>query len=197
MVPLTLNFVKTQWRSFITAHPLIRGSITYAILWPTSSIIQQTLEGKNFRTYDYKRVLRFCLYGSLYVAPTLYGWVRLSSAMWPQMTLKVGLIKAATEQISYGPFACTSFFLIMSLMEGKTFSESVEEVKKKFLPTYKVGMCVWPILQTINFSMVPEKHRIVYVSMCSLVWTTFLAYMKRKELNDQFPERDRMNLIAA
>lgn len=45
-----------------------------------------------------------------------------------------------------------------------------------------MGLCVWPILQTINFSMVPERHRLVFVSICSLMWTTFLAYMKTKEL---------------
>lgn len=27
------------------------------------------------------------------MAPTLYGWVRLSSAMWPQTSLRVGIVK--------------------------------------------------------------------------------------------------------
>lgn len=39
------------------------------------------------------RMLRFSLFGGLYVAPTLYGWVRLTSAMWPHMSLKIGLVK--------------------------------------------------------------------------------------------------------
>lgn len=42
-------------------------------------------------------------------------------------------------------------------------------------------MCVWPFLQTINFLLVPEKNRVVYVSICSLMWTSFLAYMKAME----------------
>lgn len=41
-----------------------------------------------------------------------------------------------------------------------------------------MGICVWPILQTINFVLIPERNRVVYVSVCSLVWTSFLAYMK-------------------
>ncbi|XP_030378571.1 mpv17-like protein isoform X3 [Scaptodrosophila lebanonensis] len=86
------------------------------------------------------------------------------------------------EQISYGPFACASFFFGMSLLERKTFTEAIEEVKEKFAPTYKVGICVWPFLQTINFSVVPEHNRVVFVSICSLIWTCFLAYMKTKEM---------------
>lgn len=46
-MPFTLRFLKTQWRAFTAAHPLIKGSISYAILWPTSSLIEQTFDGKN------------------------------------------------------------------------------------------------------------------------------------------------------
>uniref|UniRef100_A0A1B0A0A3 Mpv17-like protein n=1 Tax=Glossina pallidipes TaxID=7398 RepID=A0A1B0A0A3_GLOPL len=179
-----LTFIKNHWRLFTTTHPLLRGSITYAVLWPTGSLIQQSLDGKNFKNYDYWRMLRFSVFGSLYVAPTLYGWVKLSTAMWPQMTLRVGLKKAAVEQISYGPFACASFFIGMSLLEGKTFKEAIEETKQKFWPTFEVAMCIWPIIQTINFSMIPEKNRIVFVSICSIIWTTFLAFMKRTDLQN-------------
>ena len=45
----------------------------------------------------------------------------------------------------------------------------------------QIGVCVWPVLQTINFLVVPEKNRVVYVSICSLMWTSFLAYMKSLE----------------
>ncbi|XP_054728905.1 mpv17-like protein [Anastrepha obliqua] len=184
VVPLTLKFLKAQWRLFATAHPLARGCISYAVIWPTSSLIQQTIEGRNFQTYDWICCLRYSLFGALYVAPTLYGWVRLSSVMWPQMNLRVGLVKAAVEQISYGPFAATSFFFIMSLLEGRTRSEAVQEVKDKFPKAFETGICIWPIIQTINFSMVPEQHRVVFVSICSLAWTTFLAYIQEKNMHE-------------
>lgn len=169
-------------------HPMVKGAVTYAILWPTGSLIQQTLEGRNLKTYDWMRALRFSLFGGLYVAPTLYGWVRLSSAMWPQTSLRVGIVKALIEQVSYGPFACLSFFMGMSLLEQKTFAEAVEETKQKALPTYKVGLCVWPFVQTINFSLVPEHNRVVFVSVCSLMWIIFLAYTKSRELSHEEKE---------
>lgn len=49
----------------------------------------------------------------------------------------------------------------------------------KFL--LQIGVCVWPVLQTINFAFVPESNRVVFVSLCSLLWTSFLAYMKQLE----------------
>ncbi|XP_034118424.1 PXMP2/4 family protein 4 [Drosophila nasuta] len=189
--------VLRQLQNVVTAqgklHPMVKGAVTYALLWPTGSLIQQTLEGRNLKNYDWARALRFSLFGGLYVAPTLYGWVRLSSAMWPQTSLRVGIVKALTEQISYGPFACISFFMGMSLLERKSFAEAVEETKQKALPTYKVGICVWPFIQTLNFSLVPEHNRVVFVSICSLMWIIFLAYTKTRQLSH---DEDTVNADA-
>ena len=101
--------------------------------------------------------------------------------MWPHMTLRAGITKASVEQLTYGPFAGCSFFFLMSLMEMKTFGEAVNEVRNKFFFTYKIGLCYWPIIQTINFSLIPERNRVPFVSVASLMWTTFLAYMKHLE----------------
>lgn len=51
----------------------------------------------------------------------------------------------------------------------------------KIIFIFQIGVCVWPVLQTINFFFVPEHNRVIYVSCCSLIWTSFLAYMKSLE----------------
>ncbi|XP_055914194.1 mpv17-like protein [Eupeodes corollae] len=168
-------------RMLNTRHPIIKGMVSYAILWPCGSAIQQVIEGKTLETFDWKRCFRFSIYGAFVVAPMLHGWVRLSSTMWPATSLKIGLIKAAVEQVSYGPFAMSCFYVGMNLLEFKSLNDGIEELRLKFWPTFKVGVCVWPIVQTINFSMVPERNRVVFVSIISVMWTTYLAYMKSLE----------------
>ncbi|KAH8415351.1 hypothetical protein KR222_004973 [Zaprionus bogoriensis] len=198
------------WQRFstlVTRYPIARGMISYSLIWPTGSLIQQTFEGKKRGDYDWWRVLRFSMYGGLFVAPTLYGWVKISSAMWPHTSLRTGVIKAAVETVSYTPAAMTCFYFIMSLLESKTVREAVAEVGKKFVPTYKVGggaeheyayiyiilhglpstfhlqvaLSVWPLVATINFTLIPERNRVPFISVCSLCWTCFLAYMKHLE----------------
>ncbi|CAK9809671.1 Mpv17-like protein 2 [Anthophora plagiata] len=87
------------------------------------------------------------------------------------------------------------FFFGINLLEMKPVAECAEEVKRKFWPTYKVGVCVWPILQTINFFFIPEHNRVVYVSFCSLIWTSFLAYMKALEAKKKENELTNDNKI--
>ncbi|XP_053618390.1 mpv17-like protein [Plodia interpunctella] len=159
-------------------YPLIRGMLSYAVIWPTSSLIQQTFEGKNIETYDWKRCARYGLYGSCYVAPTLYSWLTVANFMWPGNTLRVGLIKTLVETLTYTPFAMCSFYFGMSMLETKPFYEAVAEVKAKFWPTYKVGASIWPAVALVNFCFIPPRNRVPFISCCSLFWTCFLAYMK-------------------
>ncbi|GJQ75666.1 hypothetical protein Trydic_g17741 [Trypoxylus dichotomus] len=140
--------------SYTRKHPVVRGILSYAAIWPTSCIIQQTI-----------------------AAPTLYGWVRISTHLWPHTTLRTALTKAVVEQFTYGPMAMCCFFFTMNYLKTNSVQEATDEVKQKFWPTYKVAICVWPVLQTINFLYIKERNRVPFVSVCSLIWCCFLAYM--------------------
>lgn len=174
-----MRIIFVKFREISHKYPIIRGMASYSIIWPTANLIQQRIMGKE--EFDYMEAARFSLYGSFYVAPTLYCWLRSASYFWPKPDLKSAITKALVEQVTYTPAAMCSFFFGINLLELKPVSECIEEVKIKFWPTYKIGVCVWPVLQTINFFLIPEKNRVVYVSVCSLVWTCFLAYMKTRE----------------
>ncbi|KAL3869288.1 hypothetical protein ACJMK2_041990 [Sinanodonta woodiana] len=70
----------------------------------------------------------------------------------------------------------------MSLLEGKTPQEGVQEVKDKFLMVYMVDWCVWPPCQFINFYFLPTQFRVLYVSSITLCWNTFLSWMKHRKI---------------
>lgn len=114
--------------------------LSYALIWPAGNFVQQTISGD---PYDFKKCLRFGMFGCFIVAPSLFGWIRLSSAMWPATSLRTALAKAACEQVGYTPFAMTTFFFAMTLLETFDPKEAIAEVKSKVLPTFKVAICIW------------------------------------------------------
>lgn len=178
-------------------YPLLRGMISYGIMWPTSCFIQQTFEGKRFDSenkYDWLRCARFGIYGSCYVAPTLYSWLTVANIMWPGSSIKAAFIKTFLESITYTPFAMLSFYFCMSLLELKPFNEAVAEVRTKFWPTYKIGVSTWPIVAMVNFCLIPPKNRVPFISACSLIWTCFLAYMQQLD-KDNMPAKNPNKLL--
>lgn len=46
---------------------------------------------------------------------------------------------------------------------------------------FQVGASVWPVVAMVNFYLIPPKNRVPFISVCSLIWTCFLAYMKHME----------------
>lgn len=109
------------------------------------------------------------------------------------------------EQFAFDPFSITLFLYSMSLFEGKSSEAARQEVSgfyhpdpainshqskclfstflqvsSKFVSVYTIGFVYWPITQTINFAWVKPRNQVIYVSFASLIWTTFLAYMKVK-----------------
>lgn len=59
---------------------------------------------------DWMRCARFSFYGGLYVAPTLYTWIRLSSRIFPNQTLKAAISKVT---IQFSILLCPKFQLIL------------------------------------------------------------------------------------
>jgi len=127
---------------------------------------------------DVPRLLRFSLFGSLWVAPSLYLWVRLSGKIITGTTLGSAALKAFIEQFTYGPFSITTFYIGMNLLEGNETRKAVEEAKTKFVPTWKTAVTFWPFVQTINYSLMPVHNRVVFSGIASFIWTIYLSFMK-------------------
>lgn len=87
---------------------------------------------------DIKRLARFSLFGSFWVAPTVFTWVKISTKLIPGSSLGIAALKAFIEQFTYGPFSIVCFYFGMNLLENKSAEEAWIEVKQKFLPTWKV-----------------------------------------------------------
>ena len=75
----------------------------------------------------------------MWVAPTVFVWVRFVSRLVPGSTISVAVFKALLDQITYGPFSICTFYWGMSVLEGKNMADACDEVSKKLVPTWKVS----------------------------------------------------------
>uniref|UniRef100_T1IQ56 Mpv17-like protein n=1 Tax=Strigamia maritima TaxID=126957 RepID=T1IQ56_STRMM len=165
-------------RQIFNKYPITRGIVTYGFSYATSDLIAQTFFRPEQEKFNWKEVSRFGLFGSLWVAPTVYTWIKTSSKLFPAPNLQNALKKAIVEQFTYCPFAITTFYTGMNLLQGRSMDHATNELREKFWPTYQTGALYWVSVQTLNFAMIIEKNRVPVMSVASLVWGTFLSYMK-------------------
>lgn len=88
---MRIIFVKS--REIMQKYPIVRGIASYAVIWPAASLLQQKITGKE--KFNYAEAMRFSLYGSLYVAPTLYCWLKCASYFWPKTDLRSAITKVS------------------------------------------------------------------------------------------------------
>lgn len=60
-----------------------------------------------------------------------------------------------------------------------------------------MGVLYWTTVQTINYSVIPERNRVPMISLFGLVWTTFLAYMQQKSSTTSTVDADAKTIAAA
>ncbi|XP_064640085.1 mpv17-like protein [Lineus longissimus] len=167
----------------IGRFPLVTGMMTYTVTWGTASIIQQKFITKSEKI-DWTKTGRVAFIAGALMGPLVYSWLRMMTHVNPWTSFVGCLQKALVEQVVFAPFTHCVFYGSLSALEGRK-DEALQELKDKVPPTWKVGACIWPIVQTLNFLYVPVYYRTHFVACVSFCWSTFLCYMKEKKIPHQ------------
>lgn len=85
------------------------------------------------------------------------------------------------DQTIYAPFIITSFFTFTGVLEGLSRSELGARLEQNLVPAIKGNYMLWPAAQLVNFTFVPTRLAVLYVSGVSVVWNTWLCYMSSKD----------------
>ena len=87
--------------------------------------------------------------------------------------------KLTLDQFLITPPLLARFYVCMSWMEGK--KDLVKECREKLVPTFQASCLFWLPAQALNFLLVPQAMRVVYVGTCSLMWVNVLCVIKRND----------------
>ncbi|XP_060080297.1 mpv17-like protein 2 [Ylistrum balloti] len=156
---------------------LINAVGFYGSLWLTADYVEQKFVCRK-KAYDPYKAARSVTVGAGVVAPLVYTWMKVGERILPGRSLRTVVTKVCIDAFVCGPITLTSFYLSSSLLEGKNMQDSVDEWKRKFLPTLKRAWCLWPGVQMVNFMFVPPTKRVYMIGTVSLFWSVFLCYMK-------------------
>ena len=53
----------------------------------------------------------------------------------------------------------------MAIMEG---TDPIEKWRNGFVPSYKANLTIWPLVQGVNFAIVPLEYRVLVVNLVAL-----------------------------
>jgi len=164
--------------------PIQTKTATAMVLSYCGNVITQKVFEKNPRM-DHKRALKFVTY-YLILMPIAHYWYKFLDRLFEQkkkektdkkqnaLVDSTVLKKVALDELLFDPFCVVFFFTVISLLEGKNLNQIVEKVKKEYWITQKMSWRIWPLVQLINFAVVPGELRLLFINMVSFFWGIFL-----------------------
>ncbi|PSS20071.1 hypothetical protein M430DRAFT_119463 [Amorphotheca resinae ATCC 22711] len=133
--------------------------------------------------FDFERLTRFMGYGFL-MAPIQFKWFQFLSRAFP-ITKSSGLGPAlkmvAFDQLIFAPVGIAVFFTAMTIAEGGGRRAISHKLRDMYVPTLKANFMVWPLVQIINFRLMPIQFQLPFVSTVGIAWTAYLSLSNAAE----------------
>merc|ERR1711974_24807 len=124
--------------------------------------------------------MRTGIYGFAISGPAMHYWYKFVDKMIPPGGLAKTLQRVFLDQTVFAPFVISTFFLSTGLMEGKTPDQLYKNIlgSGALWEALLVNWSVWPFAQAVNYGLVPQQHRVLFVSCVSVAWNTYLCSAK-------------------
>jgi protein Mpv17 len=69
----------------------------------------------------------------------------------------------------------------MTVAEGGGRREVSKKLQDIYIPSLKANWMLWPMVQIINFRVVPIQFQIPFVSSIGIAWTAYLSLTNSSE----------------
>jgi len=146
------------------------------VLVATGDVLAQlVVERKSFRKIESRRVMRFFLMGTFFVAPCVRSWFLVLERAIPLSCCKGSLAKMVLDQGLYAPCYIIMFISTVGVLQGLGKEDIKDKLKEEYVNIMKANYAIWPAAQFLNLYFVPFQHRILMVNFIGLFWRTFLA----------------------
>ncbi|KAI8601291.1 putative integral membrane protein, Mpv17/PMP22 family [Dissophora ornata] len=146
---------------------------------------------------DFARMGRFMFY-NFSVAPLIHTWYSFLEKNFPInitspsssvnssvkslpapssrliQTMTPALKRMVADQTLFAPAGLALLFTGLTVLEGGGVQEIKDKLNNNYLTTLKANYAVWPIVQLVNFSLMPLQLRLPFVSVVGIAWNAYL-----------------------
>merc|ERR1712126_114497 len=177
----------------ILRHPLPTNCVLYGSLSGLAEFSQQTVlyklsssQSEEKRTkYDMRNVGNYVVMGGGVFATVLHFWYKWLDRVMPVFTGTTARIiarKVAVDAIVFAVPYYTAFYVCLNYLSKVPIEESLEELRKKLVPTILSTTAFWVPAQTVNFRFISPRYRVFYLAGCTFVEFNILAIFKKLKL---------------
>lgn len=162
------------YSQFLSQRPFAGNMATSATLFAAGDALGQYVEGNE--KYDVARTARMSAWGGLGFGPIVTVWFRFlqKNVNFGNQALTT-VARVGLDQFVAAPTIISTFFMVMSRMEGKSWQDGQTKIKTTLFPTLQANWMVFIPVQGINLSIVPLQYRGLVINAVNIPWNAYLS----------------------
>mmetsp|Transcript_38063 Transcript_38063/g.89083 ORF Transcript_38063/g.89083 Transcript_38063/m.89083 type:complete len:199 (-) Transcript_38063:264-860(-) len=175
----------SEYDRALTQRPTLANFVTAGFLAFVGDASCQLLVEQ--QKYDSRRAFSMIAFSSCYqgavcfhIYTHLYNCLVPESRWWGRTQLRSGLSKSLLDNFVHVPFLyIPTFYASVGILQGQDFREVGETLRSEMVSTVISCWVLWVPLQLLNFAVVPEQFRTMFVNVGCLVWNVYLSYQTK------------------
>lgn len=201
-----LQVVRRSYKNSLERRPILVQSIQTAILMGAGDVIAQTfIEKKDLSNYAWIRTAQFAGIGfficvsytnqqflfvtSLYQlniynfkGPGLRFWYgSLNNIYKTGSKTTITLKKVAIDQMIFAPIFLAALLTVIGTLQGNPPGKVITKLQKEYPDILASNYKVWPIVQLINFYVIPLNYQVMFVQTIAIFWNTYVSWKTNLE----------------
>ncbi|KAF0269753.1 hypothetical protein FOG48_01177 [Hanseniaspora uvarum] len=122
------------------------------------------------------RLLCFTFWGSFMANFQVPWYIILNKLFTEDPSIVQTFERILSDQLFYSPISLYCFFAFANyIMDAGDVYTFRNKIKKIYLSTLAINYLLWPVMQFINFSFIPNDDQPLFSSCVSVVWNVVLS----------------------
>jgi len=171
-----------NWRTYeynLHESPIETKTFINVIIYLLGDWLSQTIfQNKNALDFDASRTFKNGFIG-LCFGPLVHEYYEFSDRILPLDVDINRLYKIVMDQTIYLSVKCSIYIIAVGLLSGSTLQESIDNVKSRIKNVMLTAWSFWPLVHCVTYTVIPARHRILWVNCVDLVWNAILATKAR------------------
>lgn len=166
----------------MSTHPIFVKTVINVVIYVIGDWMSQVGWGrtKNLLDFDLARTARNGLIGAMF-GPLVHYYYDWSDYVLPMEVPVNRVLKLLMDQSVYFVAKCSAYIALVGLLRGDTPAVVAQDVKERIQPVVFRGWRFWPLAHVVTYGVIPPRHRVLWVNMLDLLWSSILASLASKE----------------
>ncbi len=185
-----------MYMDWLERHPLLTKSLTASSISLLSNLVSQTTSGQQQppevpqkgrcqRKYNRRELLKYLLFGLLWVGPSSHFWQNALERLIPRRPRETrgswALRKMLCDQLCFGPVGNVVFISFIGYaIQGLGVGGTIRKVREEYVATQVSGWLVWPLASVCNQYYVPIELRVGFLNVVAFFWSMYMMGGKGK-----------------